>query len=78
MITERAVFSAVGKNILTDRRASLTSHMFECLTLLKMNRKLWDLDEVARAIKMQQHGEMSAEEAADYEANKDVVDEVVE
>ena len=36
------------------------------------------MDEVARAIKMQQRSEMSAEEAADYEANKDVVDEAVE
>ena len=43
-----------------------------------MNKELWGLSEVARAIKMQQCSEMSAEEVADYEANKDVVDEAVE
>ena len=78
MITEQAVINSVGKNILTDRLASLTSHMFKCLILLKMNRELWDLNEATWLIKMQQHGKMSAEEAMDYEANKNVVDKVVE
>ena len=43
-----------------------------------MNRELWDLNEATWLIKMQQHGKMSAEEAMDYEANKNVVDKVVE
>ena len=52
--------------------------MFKCLILLKMNRELWDLNEVTWLTKMQQHDKMSAEEATDYEANKNVVDKVVE
>ena len=45
-------FFSLCRNILTDKRASLTPKMFECLAFLKVNKELWELEDTARAIKM--------------------------
>ena len=67
-------FFSQCKYILTDQRGSMTPFMFECLVLLKSNRKLWNKFEVAQAIRMGT-AVSSKEEAEDYERNASAIQE---
>ena len=62
------------KLTLQDKRASLTPWMFECIVFLQANKELWGMADTVVAAKMAEGENIDPREAADYEANKELLD----
>ena len=67
-------FFSMCKLTLQDKRASLTPWMFECIVFLQANKELWGMADTVVAAKMAEGENIDPREAADYEANKELLD----
>ena len=64
VIVER--FFSQCKLVLSDRRASLTPWMFECIMFLKVNKDYWGIEDTAIAIKRCEGQQVDAREQRDF------------
>ena len=54
------------KLVLSDRRASLTPWMFECIMFLKVNKDHWTIEDTAMALKRCERKEIDGREETDF------------